>query len=133
LSDLRRVALNPLTEGDSNLCKTKYFNHRTNSLEESLPVEIESNSILIFDGIFLHRKELIDYWDYSLFLDVSRKESLRRCYERDKSGSPDIDFPNNRRYVLGQKIYLNKCNPKSLASVVINNENYDSPFIERYN
>lgn len=128
---LKELLLNTLKKSNSKFCRTKYFNHKTDSVVNENPIEIKNNSILIFDGIFLHRKELKDYWDYSIFLNVSRKESLHRCYLRDSSGSPDIDSPKNTRYVKGQKIYLNKCFPEQIASIVINNENYDLPFIEK--
>lgn len=57
------------------------------------------------------------------------RESLRRCCVRDGGGSPDPEAPQNARYVLGQRIYFDRCNPKSRARIVINNEAIESPYI----
>ena len=84
--------------------------------------------ILVFDGIFLHRPELCGYWDYSIFLEVGFAVSIARCAQRD-DGSPDPQAPENRRYVEGRQIYLRTCDPRHSATLVINNDVLDSPFI----
>jgi hypothetical protein len=43
------------------------------------------------------------------------------------NGPSDPNAEENRRYVDGQKIYLDECNPKSLATMIINNENLAAP------
>ena len=95
----------------------------------AFPVEIAApGDILIFDGIFLHRPELRAHWDYSVFLEVRFAVSVARMAERDAS-SPDPGAASNRRYVGGQEIYLARCHPRRWASVVINNDDLDSPYI----
>ncbi|MFM7442363.1 MAG: hypothetical protein ACKO2N_00410, partial [Tabrizicola sp.] len=75
-------------------------------------------SILIVDGVFLHRDELWPLWDYSLFLDVPFSESFRRMAGRDGC-DPDPEADSNRRYYEGQRIYLATCQPKTRASRVV--------------
>lgn len=128
---LKELLLNPLHIDNGKPYFTKYFNHKTDCLESVEPAYLVKSSILIFDGIFLHRPELVDYWDYSIFLEVSREETLKRCFRRDKSGSPNLDSPINRRYVEGQQIYINAVKPKTKASVIVNNEDYKAPWIKR--
>ena len=113
--------MDPISEGGSGLYCTQYFNHKTDQIEKAISQKVKENPVLVFDGIFLHRDELRHYWDYSIFLEVTRAESLHRCFVRDGSGFPDINAPENRRYVLGQKLYFDKCNPSKLASLVIDN------------
>ena len=88
-------------------------------------------SVLLFDGIFVHRPELRDYWDYSVFLHVSSKESVRRCIARAGAldTHDDPEDPIHRRYVRGQEIYLRRCEPTSFATRVIINEALESPRI----
>ena len=88
-------------------------------------------SILLFDGIFLHRPEIAGYWDYSIFLQVDRREALRRCNARDDAadGSDDPADPRNRRYVNGQAIYLAQCRPSMQATRVIDNDDLARPFV----
>ncbi len=57
---------------------------------------------LIVDGIFLHRPELRDCWDISIFLQVDFANSMARNAVRD--GTPealDPDTPYSRRYMAG--------------------------------
>ena len=131
-SKLKELLLDPIGKNSSQLFCNRYFNHRSNQVEQSSPKRVENRSVLVFDGIFLHREELVNYWDFSIFLNVTRQETIRRCYNRD-GGSPDVDAPENRRYVEGQKIYLAQCKPMQLANLVVNNENFEAPFIEKRN
>jgi len=125
---LKNLLLDPLKSNQATYI-TQYFDHHKNKVQQSAPESLIENSILVFDGIFLHRPELIDYWDYSIFLEVSRKETLRRCFIRDKSGSPDINAETNQRYVNGQNIYFQKVKPYEKATLVVNNEDWHNPFI----
>ncbi len=130
---LKKLLLEPLSQDPPQAYVDRYFDHRSDQVVQTLPQQVEGKAILVFDGIFLHRPELVQYWDYSIFLNVSRPESLRRCFVRDGNGSPNMDAPENRRYVVGQKLYLEQCQPMKLVSVVVNNEDWECPFVERRN
>ncbi|MBX0326618.1 hypothetical protein K2Z83_02840 [Oscillochloris sp. ZM17-4] len=84
--------------------------------------------ILVCDGIFLHRPELRDSWDLSVFLEVSVATSVGRCAVRDGS-PPDPQDPGQRRYVEGQQIYLRSCQPERHATFVVNNDALDAPYV----
>ncbi len=47
------------------------FDYRVESALNEEPLSIPQNAAIIFDGVFLLRKELFDYWDLSIFLDVT--------------------------------------------------------------
>jgi uridine kinase len=125
---LKEVLLDPLSPGGTGLYQTAIFDHRLNSSVSSLKEQVISGSILVFDGIFLHRPDLRSYWDFSIFLEVGFDISIPRGAQRGE-GSPDPRSPENRRYVEGQKIYLRECDPKKYATITINNENLVSPYI----
>lgn len=91
--------------------------------DQPVYAEVESASsdaILIVDGIFLHRDELVDDWDFTVFLDVGFGETFARMARRDGC-PPDPAAPQNRRYLEGQRMYLAACDPSSRADVVIDN------------
>jgi uridine kinase len=101
----------------------KPFRRASHDLETdeyvSPPAEVAPPSaILLVDGIFLHRDELVDHWDFSVFLDVGFAGSVARMAVRDGSPS-DPDDPRNCRYVEGQKLYLATCAPAERAGVVV--------------
>jgi hypothetical protein len=47
--------------------------------------------------------------------------------QRDGTSSPDVDANENRRYVDGLRLYLQKCDPRNKAMLVFNNEDLASP------
>jgi len=84
--------------------------------------------VLVLDGLFLHRDELADLWDLSIWLDVPFELSVARMAARDGS-HPDPDHPSSARYVGAQRIYLASCDPAGRADVVIDNSDPDRPIL----
>jgi uridine kinase len=85
-------------------------------------------AILILDGLFLHRAELAEEWDFSIFLEVPFAVSVGRMAERDGS-DPDPEHPDNARYVGGQRLYFAACSPWDRTSLVVDNSNLAEPKI----
>ena len=77
-------------------------------------------SVIVVDGLFLHRDELAQCWEFSVFLDVPFSVSLARMAAREGS-SPDPARPSMQRYVRAQQIYFDSCRPRDRASVVVDN------------
>jgi len=114
---------------DGSLCyRRAVFNYRTDSDVEIPAEQAPPNSILLFDGVFLLCPELRPFWDFSIFLDAPFEVTIRRCARRDGS-PPDVNAPENRRYVEGQRLYFQECEPKRAATVLINNDDLASPEI----
>ena len=83
---------------------------------------------LLFDGIFLHRRELADRWDLSIFCRVDPVTSCARMAVRD--GTPaDPGHPANHRYVEGQRRYLADSDPETLATYVVDNTDLSRPYL----
>ena len=131
LACVRRVLLDPLRAGQR-------FRRAAFDVDADAPVDapLESprpGTVLVFDGIFLHRPQLREYWDLSVFLDgwdrVSRERSrwqpsgdvwslLRWCRVVG-------------RYEAGQRLYLELCRPADLATIVIDNNDFGAPTLVR--
>ena len=122
---LRRVLLDPLGPDGSRRYRTALFDHRADRPVEAAEQRAEPESVLIVDGIFLHRPELRDCWDFSIFLDVRFEISVPRGAQRGE-GSPDPLAPENRRYVEGQRLYLRECDPAAHATMVVG---YNDPAV----
>ncbi len=117
---LRRVLLDPLGPGGTGRFRRAVFD-----VDADVPVEAPEEqalpgSILLLDGIFLHRSELRSCWDYSIFLRVEwiRNHRLRHRPE-----------PGQARYQEGQNIYFRECEPWTHARIVIDNDDLAAPFI----
>jgi len=122
--------LEPLSPGGNGRFRRAAFDHRTDSAVDSPWEQAPPGSILILDGIFLQRPELVRFWDFSIFLQVGFSVSIPRGAERDE-GHPDPAAPENRRYVEGQRLYLAQCDPAGAASTTIDNEILEFPKIIR--
>lgn len=96
-----------------------------------LPEEqVPGRGALVVDGVFLLRDELRDCWDLSVRLEVPEAERFRRMAARD--GCPaDPEHPDNRRYLLGQRLYELACDPVSRADVVVDNSDWNHPTLLR--
>jgi uridine kinase len=125
-SGLKAALLDPLRPGGSGRYRTALFDHVTDravAVREEAPPS--SRSVLILDGIFLHRPELRDYWDFSIFLDVCFATSLARQIERDPAyGASHLV---NTRYVPGQIHYLATCEPRTRATLVVDYNDFSAP------
>jgi uridine kinase len=127
---LRDVLLNPLSPNGSRRYLTAIHDV---ALEEPIQIEEQvapDGSVLVFDGVFLHRAELANYWDCSVFLDVDRGVAEDRMARRDGPPS-DPSVEPSRRYVEGQRIYLETCRPTRVATIVIDNNDLDRPHVDR--
>jgi uridine kinase len=94
------------------------------------PIKLQAppGAILVVDGIFLHRDELLAFWDYSIWVDVAFEVSIPRGALRGV-GNADPRHPSNRRYVEGQRIYIRECAPAQRATLVLDNTVLDAPVI----
>lgn len=122
--------LTPLALGGSGLYRTAAFDHTSDQALDLPAQQALPGSILLCDGIFLHRPELCEHWTFSIFLAVDFEVSVARCARRDGT-SPDPDASSNHRYVAGQQLYFETCAPAQRASVVIDYNDLDNPRIIR--
>jgi uridine kinase len=84
----------------------------------------------VFDGVFLLRHELIDCWDFSVFVAVPFAETVRRAAVRDLAllGSQDEVLHRYAvRYVAGQQLYVELKDPQAKANVVFENMDPANP------
>lgn len=88
--------------------------------------------ILIFEGVFLFRHEIEQYWDLKILVDIDFQTSIQRAIERDLYLFGDEKETLKRyqkRYIPGQKIYIESENPYAKADIIINNNDFRRPSI----
>jgi uridine kinase len=127
---LSEALLDPLSPRGDRRYRTAAFDYQTNRAVDAAWEHAPDDAVLIVDGIFLHRLELRQYWDFSVFLQVGFDVSIPRGAQRGY-GDPDPSAQSNRRYVEGQLLYFEQCRPTDHASVLIDNDNLDAPRIIR--
>lgn len=127
--------LRPLGTGNLRF-KEKVFDYRLDKEVNTPEKKAGKDAILIMDGIFLFRPELIRYWDIKIFLDVGfdvilQRAILRSKNRKDPDTEQDIIDLYSRRYIPGQKLYFQEAHPQEKADILIDNNDYDNPFIIR--
>ncbi|WP_233218806.1 uridine kinase [Deinococcus arcticus] len=130
LDALRRELLVPLSPGGNLQYRPAVFDvARDEPL--GLPAQAAGpGSLLIVDGLFLHRPELRAFWDDSVFLRVPFEVSVPRGAARGPGyGSPDPAASSNRRYVEGHRLYFAAATPEAHAGVVLDHTDLQRPAV----
>lgn len=91
-------------------------------------LELPQDCALLVDGIFLHRPELREVWDASIWVQVPFAVSVPRGNERFSGQyDPDPEAESNHRYVGGQRLYFAESSPWETATWVLDNEDLAHP------
>ncbi len=134
LDTLRSVLLDPMRAG-VGVYRSAAFDEPSDAPVDVDPEPVCPGSVLIFDGLFLHRRELREYWDYSIF--VTAPERIRRASERyaiveSASGTEALLhlcwwWSVARRYHEGWRLYVEAVMPESIADSVLDNDDLAGP------
>jgi uridine kinase len=92
------------------------------------------NSILLFEGIFVFRALINQYWDFRILVDVDADTSLARSLVRDTGLIGPAEVVRRKlqaRYEPAWQMYVNEEDPEAKADVVIDNRVAASPRILR--
>ena len=124
--------LEPLGPGGDRVCRRAVFDFRTDAAVESEPIEAAADAVLLFDGVFLLRPALRDYWDFSVFVRADFDVTVARAEQRDLypfGDSGQVRERYEQRYVPGQRLYFADANPESRATVVVDNNHVEAPVL----
>jgi uridine kinase len=122
----------PLGPSGSRHYRSAVFDYHTDSAVQSPLQEADPTAVLLFDGVFLQRPELREYWDFTVFVTVDFEVALDRAKQRDGvlfGGIAIAKQMYKQRYIPGQKLYFAECRPAERADVVIDNNDPSNPAI----
>lgn len=114
--------------------KSKLFNLEQDH-EDIQFTEISNDSVVLVEGIFLFRPEIAQLLDMKIFIDCDFDITLKRMKNRDvKDGNNhqairDYERRTQRKYVRGQELYFSDISPRSVADIIIDNNDYNAPKI----
>lgn len=120
-STMRRVLLEPFRLGGSAAFVTAAFDQ-----ERDEPVQAKwrtgpKDAILVLDGVFLNRPELVGLWNYSIWLNLPRELAEQRMRDRDGPAA------NAERFRGVQGLYLAEASPRTTATCIIDNRDFEHP------
>jgi uridine kinase len=121
----RTAVVDPLRPGGDGVVRTAAFDARADRPVGGDVVAVAAGDVVVVDGVFLHRPELVAVWALSVLLCAPWAVALARMVERDGAQAPEAV----RRYRDGQRLYLARCRPERHASVVVDNTDLAAPQI----
>lgn len=127
---LRSELLDPLGPGGSRRYRRAVFDHRTDQPVSGAYDTAPADAVLLFDGVFLQRSELADCWDLRVWVDAPFTVTVARAVQRDTLGvgsQEEVRARYDRRYVPGQRLYIEQCQPRETADLVVNNADFEHP------
>lgn len=116
---LVKEILAPIKNGEIIDKKIEIYN-RENDEYFTQRVNLAHGSVLILEGIFLQRKELKDYLNFVIYLDVAKEVRLNRVLARDGyiGGVEDIKCKYEKRYFPAEERYISEYSPIETADFV---------------
>jgi uridine kinase len=139
--DLERITndlLTPFREGAGRILVAAFDEPTDTACEEI--VDVTTDAVLVFDGLFLHRAEFAAAWDVSVYLDADERRDVewleyllmdlpddvsQRAIELDRR----LDTARWPRYRHGWDLYVGDVAPRGRATVVVDNNDLSHPRI----
>jgi len=131
LTAIRTLLLDPLGPMGDRRYRTESFDLGNDIPVDQTPLTASEKSVLLVDGTFLQRPELV--WDLTIFVDSSEKTSEERGVSRDAvrlGGLAEARQLYANRYRPAFDLYEKLCRPRLSADVVIDNNDLGNPRLE---
>ena len=129
---IRAVLLDPLGPGGSRRYRTEIMDLRGRTPIDSPERVATADAILVADGAFLQKPDLIGHWDLRIYVDVDFAEVQRRGAERDQAWMESYEQAAERYrtyYVPGERLYVSEIDPAARADIVIDNRDFSAPSV----
>lgn len=129
---LCRVLLDPLGPGGDRRFQPSVYDQDTDT-PLSPPAAAPADAVLLFDGVFLLRPELIDRWDLRIFVSVPFEQTVDRARNRGTAlaGSTaditEIERSWRTRYIPSQQLYYATAHPTDHADIIVYNDQLKRP------
>lgn len=106
------------------------LNLETNKHDIQKQYEVDKNTFVILEGVFILREEIEAYLDYKIFIHVPFEQCKIRALKRDVPvyGHAILE-KYDTKYIPTQKYYLEKYPPEEYADIIIENTDWNNPII----
>ncbi|EWM66294.1 uridine kinase [Micromonospora sp. M42] len=129
---LNRVLLDPLGPGGDRRFRPTVYDHATDTVLSPPPTTAPADAVLVFDGVFLLRPELVDRWELRVFVSTALDKTVDRAVIRESrvSTRADVERRWHERYFPAQRLYFATARPAEHADVVVHNDDPGRPMWE---
>ncbi len=126
---LNRVLLDPLGPLGDRRFQEAVYDRSTDTALSPPVMTAPADSVLVFDGVFLLRPELIDRWDLRILVSTAFQQTVDRALIRERAVLPaaTIERRWRERYIPSQQFYFATVRPADNADIVVHNDDLQQP------
>ncbi|WP_433386703.1 cytidylate kinase family protein [Micromonospora sp. KLBMP9576] len=121
---LNRVLLGPLGPGGDRRFQPAIYDRGADTALSPPVVTAPADAVLVFDGVFLMRPELIDRWDLRIFVSMALEKTVDRAVFRERrvSSRAEVERRWRERYIPSQRLYLAMVRPTDHVDIIVHND-----------
>ncbi|WFE35304.1 uridylate kinase [Micromonospora sp. WMMD975] len=121
---LNRVLLDPLGPGGDRRFQHAVYDHAGDTVLSPPIRTAPADAVLLFDGVFLMRPELIDRWDLRVLVSTALDTIVERAVirERQVSARAEVERRWRERYIPAQQLYVATARPTAYADIIVHND-----------
>src|SRR5439155_26678190 len=127
---LHRALLDPLGPDSDRRFQQAVYDRDTDTALSPPVTTAGADAVLLFDGVFLLRPELIDRWDLRIFVSAAFEETVARArirYLAPLGSAARVEQRFRTRYLPSQQHYFDTVRPTDLADIVVHNDEPERP------
>jgi uridine kinase len=119
---LNRVLLDPLGPSGDRRFQHAVYDHTSGTALSPPVMTAPANAVLIFDGVFLMRPELIDRWDLRIYVSTAIEKTVDRALIRERRVPAEVERRWRERYIPAQQLYFARVRPTHRANIIVHND-----------
>src|SRR5579875_2496757 len=121
---LNRVLLDPLGPGGDRRFQDAVYDRTTDTPLSPPFTTASTDAVLIFDGVFLMRPELIDQWELRIFVSTAFEKTVERAVTREAEvlSPAEVERRWRERYIPSQQFYFAIVRPTVQADIIVYND-----------
>jgi uridine kinase len=126
---LNRVLLDPLGPGGDRRIQHAVYDRATDTAMSPPMSTAPADAVLVFDGVFLLRPELMARWDLRILVSTALEKTVDRAVIREGrvSSRADVERRWRERYIPSQRLYFATARPAEHADFIVHNDEPRQP------
>jgi uridine kinase len=126
---LNRVLLDPLGPHGDRRFRSAVYDSAADAAVSPPATTAPADAVLVFDGVFLMRPELIDRWELRILVSATLEKTVDRAVMRESRVSvrADIERRWRERYIPSQQLYFATVGPLGHADIIVHNDEPQRP------
>ncbi|WP_234361587.1 uridylate kinase [Plantactinospora sp. BB1] len=129
---LNQVLLDPLGPGGDRRFQSAVYDRTADAVLSPPVTTAPADAVLVFDGVFLMRPELIDRWDLRIFVSTALEKTVDRAVIRERRvlSRAEVERRWRERYIPAQQLYFATVRPTDHVDIIVHNDEPQQPVWE---